>query len=136
MSTLCTRSRRSLPILTENGNNHHIVQRRGGIGSFSLEVVDLNERKCQIRRPYVLASSIISNDERYKYFFLPHSTVPAPSSDKIRQIMHGTEDSFVQQASLVGHCIIADARMSKRFGHFLPRKLLVSDEQAAKGSSS
>ena len=66
---------------------------------------------------------MISADERHNDCFLLHSTVPAQSSDEFLQIIYGTEDSILQQPNSIGHCISADARMSKGFADFLTHKI-------------
>ena len=81
INTLCTRSESNLPILMENNKNHQITLPEGRIGFSSLDVVDSDESKYQIRSPYELANTIIATDERYNDCFLLHSTVPAQSSD-------------------------------------------------------
>ena len=119
INTLCSRSERNLPILMEYNKNHHITLPKGRIGLSSLDVVDRDEPKYQIRRPYELTKVIVSTDARYNDCFLLHSTVPAQSSDGFLQIIYGTEDSILQQPNSIGHCISADARMSKSFADFL-----------------
>ena len=52
-----------------------------------------------------------------------HSTVPAQSSDDFPPIIYGTEDSIIQQLNSIGHCISADARMSKSFADFLSHRI-------------
>ena len=64
INTLCTRSESNLPILMENNKNHQITLPKGRMGYSSLDVVDQDEPKCQIRSPYELANTIISTDER------------------------------------------------------------------------
>ena len=123
INTLCTRSERNLPILMENDQNHQITLPNGRIGFYSLDVVDRNEPKYQIRNPYELTNGIISTDERYNDCFLLHSTVPAQSSDEFLQTIYGTEDSILQQPNSIEHCISADARRSKGFADFLSYRI-------------
>ena len=123
INTLCTRSECNLPILMENNKNHQITLPKGRIGFSSLDVVDRDEPKYQIRSPYELTNAIISTDERYNDCFLLHSTVPAQNSDDSLQIIYGTEDSILQQPNSIGHCISADARMSKGFADFLSHRI-------------
>ena len=80
----------------ENNENHQITLPKGRIGLSSLDVVDQDEPKYQMRSPYELTNAIISSDERYKVCFLLHSTVPAQSSDEFQQIIYGTDASIVQ----------------------------------------
>ena len=123
INTLCTRSERSVPILMEKNENHQITLLKGRIGFSSFEVVDRDEPKYQIRSPYELTNATISTDERYNDCFLLHSTDPAQSSDDFLQIIHGTEDSILQQPNSIRHCISADSRMNKRFANFLSHRI-------------
>ena len=54
---------------------------------------------------------------------LLHSAIPAQSPYDCLQIIHGTEDSILQQSHSIGHCISADAKMSKRFADFLSQRI-------------
>ena len=119
INTLCTRSENILRILMENNKNHQITLPKGRIGLSSLDVVDRDEPKYQIRNHYELANATISTDERYGDCFPLHSTVPAQSSDDFLQIIYGTEHSILQQPNSIGHCISADARMSEGSASFL-----------------
>ena len=65
INTLCTRFERNLPILMENNKNHQITLPKGRNGFPSLDVVDRDEPKYQIRSPHGLTNAIISFDERY-----------------------------------------------------------------------
>ena len=134
INTRCTRSERSLPILKENNKNHQIKLPKGRIGFSALDVVDRDEAKYQIRSPYKVTNAIISADERYNDYFLLHSTVPAQSKEKFLQIIYATEDAIFHQPYSIGHCISADARMSKGFADFL--ESLVLDQPAAKQTFS
>ena len=122
INTLCTRSERSLPILMENNKNQQITLPEEQTGPSFLNVVDKDEHKYQIRSPYELADVIISTDERYNDCFLLHSTVLAQSSDEFLQIIYGTEGSILQQPISIGHCITANARMSKGLADFLSHR--------------
>ena len=51
INTLCTRSERNHPILMENNKNHQITLSKGRIRFSSLDVVDRDEPKYQIRSP-------------------------------------------------------------------------------------
>ena len=124
INTLFTRSECNLPILMENNKNHQITLPKGRIRFSSLDVVARDESKYQIRSPYELTNAIIFTDERYNDCFLLHSTVPAQSSDDFLQMIYGTEDSILQQPNSIGHCISADARMSKGFADFLSHRIL------------
>ena len=107
----------------ENNKNHQITLPKGRIGFSSLDVVDRDEPKYQIRSPYELTDAIISNDERYNDCFLFYSTVPSQRSDGFLQVNYGTENSILQQPSSIGHCIPADARISTGFADFLSPKI-------------
>ena len=106
----------------ENNKNHQITLPTGRIGLSSLDVVDRDEPKYQIRSPYELTNVIISTDERYNYCFLFYSTVSAQSSDEFLQINYGTDDSILQQPNSFRSCLSADARMSKGFANFLSHR--------------
>ena len=123
INTLCTRSEENLPILMENNKNHQITLPRGRIGFSSLDVLDREEPKYQIRSPYELTNAIIATDERYNDCFLLHSTIPSQSGDEFLQIVYGNENSIIQQPNSIGHCISADAKMSKGFADFLSHKI-------------
>ena len=117
--TLCRRSEKSLPILMENNKNHQITLPKERIGFSSLDVLDQEEPKYQVRSPYELTNAIFATDERYNDYFLLHSTKRAQSSDEFLQIVYGTETSIIQQPNSIGHCISADAKMSRGFADFL-----------------
>ena len=123
INTLCTRSEKNLPILMENNKNYQIKFPRGRIGFSSLNVLDREEPKYQIRSPYELTNAIITTDERYNDCFLLHSTIPDQSGDEFLQIVYGNENSIIQQPNSIGHCISADAKMSKGFADFLSHKI-------------
>ena len=52
-----------------------------------------------------------------------HSTVPAQPTDEYLQIVYENEKSIIQQPKSIGHCISADAKMSKGFADFHSRKI-------------
>ena len=64
ITNLCTRSERSLPLLMKNSKNHQVTLPRGRIGFSSLDVVDWDEPKYQIRSLHELTNVIISTDGR------------------------------------------------------------------------
>ena len=101
-NTLCTRSERNLPILMENNENHHITLQKEQIGFYSLNEVDRDEPKYQIRSPYESVNTVISTDERHNDCFLLHSTVPAQSRDEFLKIIYGTEHSILQKHNSIG----------------------------------
>ena len=118
----------------ENNKNHQITLPKGRIGFSSLDVVDQDEPKYQIRSPYELANTIISTDERCNDCFFLHSTVPAQSSDAFLKILSGKEDSTFHQPNSIGLCIYADARVSKGFADSLSHRIpgLISTCRTAK----
>ena len=123
VNVICTQPEPTLPILIENNKNHQITLPKGRIGFSSLDVADKEERKYQIRKPYELTNAIIQTDDKYDDCFLLHSTIPAQSPDDCLQVIHGTEDSILQQPHSIGHCISADAKMSKGFADLLSQRI-------------
>ena len=123
ISILGIRSERSLPILMEIDKNHQITLPMGRIGFSPLDVVDRDEGKNQTRNAYELTNAIISTDGRYNDCVLLHLTVPDQSSDDFLQILYGTENSNLHQPNSIGHCISADARMSKGFADFFSQRV-------------
>ena len=107
----------------ENNKNHQITLPRGRIGFSPLDVLEREEPIYQIRSPYDLTNAIIATDERYNDSFLLHSTIPVQSGDEFLQIVYGNENSIIQQPNSIGHCISADAKMSKGFADFLSHKI-------------
>ena len=107
----------------ENNKNHQITLLGGRIGFSSLDLLDREEPKYQIRSPYELTNAIIATNERYNDCFLLHSTFAAHSGNEFLQIVYGDETSIIQQPNSIGHCISADAKMSKRFADFLSHKI-------------
>ena len=79
----------------ENNKNHQMTLPKGRIEFPSLDVVDRDEPKKQIRSPFELTNAIISTDEQYNDCSLLHSTVPAQTSDDYLQIIYGTESSIL-----------------------------------------
>ena len=123
VNVICTQPEPTLPILIENNKNHQITLPKGRIGFSSLDVADKEERNYQIRNPYELTNAIIQTDDKYNDCFLLHSTTPAQFPDDCLQIIHGTEDSILQQPHSIGHCISGDAEMSKGFADFLSQQI-------------
>ena len=103
INTLCTRSECCLPTLMQNNMNHQIILPKGRIGFSSLDVVDRDKPKNQIRSPYQLTNAIIATDERYNDCFPLHLTVAAQISDEFLQIMYGPEDSILRSPNSIGH---------------------------------
>ena len=123
VSVLCTQSESKLPILMENNKNHQITLPKGRIGFSSLDISDKDEPRYQIRDPYELTNAILSTNERYNDCFLLHWTIPSQLPDEFLQIVYGDEDSILQQPNSIGHCISADAQMSKGFAQFLSERV-------------
>ena len=88
-----------------------------------MDLADKEERKYQIRNAYELTNAIIQTNDKYNVCFLLHSTIPAQSPDDCLQIIHGTEDSILQKPHSIGHCISADAKMSKGFADLLSQRI-------------
>ena len=119
----CTQPEPIPPILIENNKNHQITLPEGRIGFSSLDVADEEEAKYQIRNPYELTNAKITTDDKYNDCFHLHSTIPAQSPNDCPQIIHGTEDSILQQPHSIGHCISADAKMSNGFAELLSQQI-------------
>ena len=119
VNVLCTQLESKLPILMENYKNHQITLPKGRIGFSSLDVSDKGESKYRIRDPYELIKAILSTNEQYNDCFLLRSTIPSQSYDEFLQIVYGNENSILEQPNSIGHCISADAQMSKGFAQFL-----------------
>ena len=123
VNIIYTQPELTLAILIENNKNHQITFPKGRIGFSSLDVADKEEPTYQIRNPYEFTNAIITTDDKYNDCFLLHSTIPAQSPDDCLQIIHGTEDSILQQPHSIGHCISADAKMSKGFAEQLSQQI-------------
>ena len=124
VNIICTQPEPTLPILIENNKNHQITLPKGGIGFSSLDVADKEEPKYQIKNPYELTNAIMTTDDKYNDSFHVNSTIPAQSPDDCLQIIHGTEDSILQQPHSNGHCISADAKISKVLAKLLSQQTL------------
>ena len=123
VNIICTQPEPTLPLLIEIKKNHQIMLPKGRIGFSSFGVADKEEPKYQIRNPYELTNAMKTTDDKYNDCFLLHSTIPAQSPDECLQLIHGTEDSILQQPHSIGHCISADAKMSKGFADLLSRRI-------------
>ena len=102
----------------ENNKNHQITFSKSRIGFPSLDVSDTDKPKYQVRDPYELTQAILSTNEQYNNCFLLHSTIPSQSHDEFLQTVYGNENSILDQPNSIGHCISADAQMSKGFAQF------------------
>ena len=89
----------------------------------SLDVLDREEPKFQIRSYYEIPNAIIATYKRYNDCCFLHSTIPALSGDELQQILYGKENLIIQQPNSIGHCISADAEMSKGFADFLSHRI-------------
>ena len=123
VNVLCTQSESKLPILMENDKNHQITLPKGRIGFSSLDISDKDEPRYQIRDPYELTNAILLTNEQYNDFFLLHSTFSSQLPDEFLQIVYGNENSILQEPKSIGHCISADAQMSKGFAKFLSERV-------------
>ena len=123
VSIICTQPEPTLPILIGKNKNLQITLPKRRIGFSSLDVIDKEEPKYQIRNPYEKANAIITTDDKYNDCFFLHSTIPAQSPDGCLQIIYGTEDSKLQQPHSIEHCISADAKMNKRFAELLSQQI-------------
>ena len=123
VNIICTLPEPTLPILIKNNKNHQITLPKGRIGFSSLDLIDKKEPKYQIRNPYELANAIFTIDDKYNDCFFLHSTIRAQSPDDCLQIIHGTEDSILQQPHSIGQCISADAKMSKGIADLLSQRI-------------
>ena len=99
---LCTQSELKLPILLEKKKNHQISLPGGPIGFSSIDVSDKDETKYQNRDPYELTNAILSTNEQYNDCFLLHSTIPSQLPDELLQIVHGNENSILEQPNSIG----------------------------------
>ena len=107
----------------KNNKNHQITLTKGRIGFSSLDVSDKDEPKYQIRDPYELTNAIPSTNEQYNDCFLLHSTIPSQLPDEFLQLVYGNKNSIFEKPNSIGHCISADARMSKSFAQFLSERI-------------
>ena len=123
VNVLCTRLESKLPILMENNKNRQIALPKGRIGFSSLDVLDEDEPKYQIRDPFELTNAILTTNGQYNDCFVLHSTIPSQLSDEFLQIVYGNENSILEQPNSIGHCISADAQMSKGFAQFLSERV-------------
>ena len=123
VNVLCTQLELKLPRLMENNMNHQITLPKGRIGFSSLNFADKDEPKYQMRDPYELTNAIPSTNEQYYDCFLLHSKIPSQSHDDFLQKVYGNKSSTLEQRNSIGHCISADAQMSKGFAQFLSERV-------------
>ena len=107
----------------ENNKNHQITLPRGRIGFSSIDVSDKDEPNYQVRDPYELRNAILPIIEQYNDCFLLHSTISSQLPDEFLQIVYGNRNSILEQPNSIGHCISADAQMSKGFAQFLSERV-------------
>ena len=136
INTLCTRSESNLPVLMENNKNHQITLPKGRIGFSSLDVVDRDEPRYQIRSHYELTNAIISTEERYNDCFF------CIQRFQLKIVTTFYRSSMVQKIQFSNHLIqldIASPRTPewvKVLLIFFPTESLVSDQHAEKQSFS
>ena len=123
VNVLCTQSESKLPISMEKNKNHQITLPKGRIGLSSLDISEKEEPRYQIRDPYELKNAIFLTNEQYNDCFLLHSTIPSQLPDEFLQIVYGNENSILQQPNSNGHCISANARMSKGIAQILSERV-------------
>ena len=70
-----------------------------------------------------MTNAILSTNEQYNDCVLLHSTIPSQLLDEFLQIVYGNENSILEQPISIGHCISADAQMSKGFAQFLSERV-------------
>ena len=121
---LCTQSETYLPILMENNRNHQKTLNKVVIGYSSLDNLDFDRPKNQIKDCVQMVNSILTENDQYKECFLLHSTVPCEPymQDKV-QILNRNDETIFQANTVIAHCISADARMSKGFAKTSCRKV-------------
>ena len=123
VKVLSTQSESKLPIIKKNNKNHQLTLPKGRIGSSLLDVSDKDEPKYKKRDPFELTNAILRTNEQYNEYFLLHSTIPSQSHNEFLQIVCGNEHSILDQPNSIGHCISADAQMSKAFAQFLSERV-------------
>ena len=102
INTLCTRSECNLPILMENNKNHQITLPKGRIGFSSLDVVDRDQPKYQIRSPYELTklSSLPMNDTMIVFSYIQQL--------QLRAVMNFHRSSMVRKIQFFNNLIQLD----------------------------
>ena len=116
VNVLCTQSEQYLSILMENNKNHQITLDKRILGYSSLDKLDFERPKYQIRDCVKMVDCILSENDQYIECFLLHSTLPHEPDfrDGIR-INNGNDDTSFENQTAIAHCISADAKMSKGF---------------------
>ena len=116
VNVLCTQSEQYLPILMENNKNHQITLDKGILGYSSLDILDFERPKYQIKDCVEMVDCILSENDQYNERFLLHSTLPHEPDfrDGIR-IINGNDDTIFENQTAIAHCISADATMSEGF---------------------
>ena len=116
VNVLCTQSEQYLPILMENNKNHQITLDKGILGYSSLDILDFERPKYQIKDCVKMVDCILSENDQYNECFLLHSTLPHEPDfrDGIRIII-GNDDTIFENQTAIAHCISADAKMTKGF---------------------
>ena len=97
VNVLCTQSEQYLPILMENNKNHQITLDKGILGYSSLDILDFERPKYQIKDCVKMVDCILSENDQYNECFLLHSTLPHEPDfrDGIR-IINGNDDTIFE----------------------------------------
>ena len=93
----------------ENNRDHQITLNKGVIGYSSLDILDNDRRKNQIKDCVQMVNSILTENDQYNECFLLHSTVPYQPN--------------LQANTTIALCISADAGMSKGFAETICRRV-------------
>ena len=116
----------------ENNKNHQITLPKGRIGFSSLDVVDRDEPKYQIRILYELTNGIISTDERYNdcFFYIQGFQLRAVTnfyrSSMVRKIQ------FFNSLFQLDIAYLRTPEWVKALPIFYPIEVLVLDQHAEK----
>ena len=97
---------------------------------FSLDVTNKEEPNYQIRKPYELTKPLTTTDDKYKDCFLLHPLIVAQSSDDSVQIIHGNENSMMEQPNSTGHRISANNKWGRGFAELLSKRILAFEMTA------
>ena len=108
VNVLCTQSGQYIPIPMENNKNHQITLDKGILGYSSLDILDFERPKYQIKDCVKMVDCILSEKDQYNECFLLHSTLPHEPDfrDGIR-INNGNDDTILKSN---GHCSLHISR--------------------------
>ena len=116
VNVLYTQAENHLLILMENKRNHQITINKGVLGYSSLDIIEQEAPKYQIRDHVKMVNSILAENYQYNKCFLLHSTVPhEPDAKNNILIQNGNSETIFETKFAIAHCISADAKMSKGF---------------------